>query len=274
MAKAKQIWRSALALTLIGLSGCQLFQFHPKATDLSLAVNDHDHVVALVREQMDLYLSEEGRAYFLNQILVALESGTRDRFKGKDPETYTWWKVRVNPYEWHQAEVVLPMEEGVETYRQLEFVDVPYLSKATMNLRSKPSTEGEALSQISKGEVFNVLAITSDLPWFVVEQQGIVKGYMHKDYARSHVEDWTILSTPPNPLLSKQLASKRSAATSSTFNNNDQPHYGVVGNYTCRMFSYELSNDGDFTTGSLRACRKQRKIWYIDSSLQFQPLQS
>ncbi len=264
MAKVKQFRRSALAVTLIGLAGCQLTQFRTQVAVSPLAANEHADVVALVRDQMDLYLSYQGREYFLNQILVALESGTRDKFKGKDPKTYAWWKVHVNPYEWHHADVALPKEEGVETYRQFEFVDVAYRSKATVNLRSNPSIEGDELSQISKGEVFNVLAITADLPWFLVEQQGVVKGYMHKDYAQSNMDEWDILSTPPNPLLT----------TSSVLTKRAPESYELNGRYTCRMLSYELSKDGNFTTGSLRACRKQRKVWYIDLPLQANSQQS
>ncbi len=262
MAKVKLIGSSALALALSSLSGCQLFQLHSEVTVSSHVVNDNVDVIALVREQMDMYLGYQGREYFLNQILVALESGTRDRFKGKDPDTYAWWKIHVQPIQWHQAELTLAMEEGVEVYQELEFVDVPYLSKTTMNLRSKPTREGKELSQIHKGEVFNVLAIATDLPWFVVEQKGVIKGYMHKDYARSNAGERDILSTPANPLLDTL-----SAAISPSIK-SDQPRYDLVGRYTCRMLNYELSKDGDFTTGSLRACRKQRKVWYIDSSLQ------
>ncbi len=261
MAKAKQLGRSALALTLFSLSGCQLSQSHTEVTVSPLIANSHAHVIALVREQMDMYLSYEGREYFLNQVLVALESDTRDRFKGKDPETYAWWKIHVQPNEWHQATVALPMEEGVESYQQLTFMDVPYRSKTTVNLRAKPGLEGEPLGELGKGEVFNALAITEDSPWFLVEQKGVIKGYMHKDYARSNVGERDILSTPPNLLITP-----RSAETSSGVKKNVRSHYALSGRYTCRMLSYELSKDGDFTTGSLRACRKKRKVWYIDSS--------
>ncbi len=258
MAQAKPLECSALALALLSLSGCQLLQFiAPETTVSPLVANDHTHVVTLVRDHMDRYLSYEGREYFLNQMLVALESDTRDRFKGKDPDTYAWWKIHVQPSQWHQAEVTLPMEEGIEAYSQLTFVDVPYLSKTTMSLRSKPSSEARPLNQLKKGEVFNVLAITADLPWFLVEQKGVIKGYLHKDYARSNVGERDILSTPPNPLL----------VTSSSINEKAQNQYDINGRYSCRMLSYELSKDGDYTTGSLRACRKQRKVWYIDSSI-------
>ncbi len=255
MAKAKQLGRSALALTLISLSGCQLFQSRTESTITPMVASNHAHIVSMVREQMDMYLGYEGRKYFLNQMLVALESETRDRFKGKDPDTYAWWKIRVQPNEWHQYEVARPKEEGVEGYSKLEFIDVPYRSKTTIQVRSKPSLGGEALSSISKGEIVNVLAITADLPWFLVEQKGVIKGYIEKDYVRSNVGERDILATPPNPLLS----------TSATLNEQYENSYDLVGRYTCRMLSYELSKDGEFTTGSLRACRKQRKIWYIDS---------
>ncbi|MDW3049093.1 SH3 domain-containing protein, partial [Vibrio sp. Vb1554] len=39
----------------------------------------------------------------------------------------------------------------------------------------------------------------------------------------------------------------------------------LLGSFTCRALSYELTKDGDVTTGSLRACRKKRKVWYIDT---------
>lgn len=255
MTKAKLLGCSALIFTLISLSGCQLLRSHTHASVSPLVARDHAQAIAVVRDQMDLYLSDEGRGSFLNQMLVALESDTRDRFKGKDPDTYAWWKIRVQPNEWHQAKIVTPMVEGVEPYSELEFIDVPYRSKTTIHLRSKPSPEGEALSTISKGEVFNVLAIAADLPWFLVEQKGVLKGYIHKDYARSNVGERDILSTPPNSLIGQSTGLKES----------DHQHYDLTGRYTCRMLTYELSKDGDFTTGSLRACRKQRKLWYIDS---------
>lgn len=256
MAIAKQMGRSALAFTLISLSGCQMFQSRSETTIAPVLANDHAQIVALIRDQMDMYLSYEGRASFLNQMLVALESDTRDRFKGKDPDTYVWWNIQVQPNEWHQAEVVRPREEGVETYRQLEFIDVPYRSKAAIHLRSKPSVEGDVLSLISKGDVFNVIAQTSDVPWFVIEDKGVIKGYLHKDYARSNVGERDILSTPPSLLLNQSDVVKHSDGNS----------YNLTGSYTCRLLSYELSKDGEFSSGSFRACRKQRKIWYIDAS--------
>lgn len=255
MAKAKQFGCSALALTLISLSGCQLIQSQTSQSVPLVVANDHAQVVAVIRDQMDMYLSYEGREYFLNQMLVALESDNRNKFKGKDPETYAWWKIRVQPNQWHQAERILPMEEGIEIYHDLEFMGVPYRSKSTLHLRSKPGPEGNELSQITKGEVFNVVAKVADLPWYLVEQRGVIKGYLHKDYARSNVGERDILSTPPNPLL-----------VSPNFTDpNDEHHYELQGRYTCRVLSYELSKDGEFTTGALRACRKQRKVWYIDS---------
>lgn len=255
MAKAKQFGCSALALTLISLSGCQLFQSHTSRSVPLVVANDHAQVVAVIRDQMDMYLSYEGRASFLNQMLVALESDNRDKFKGKDPETYAWWKIRVQPNQWYQAEGIRPMEEGIEVYHDLAFIDVPYRSKSTLYLRSKPGPDGEELSQITKGEVFNVIAKVADLPWYLVEQRGVIKGYVHKDYARSNVGERDILSTPPNPLLDSPKSTDP----------NYQYYYELQGSYTCRVLSYELSKGGEFTTGALRACRKQRKVWYIDS---------
>jgi hypothetical protein len=253
MAIAKHMGRSALALTLISISGCQMLQSRSEVTIPPFVANDHAQIVALIRDQMDMYLSYEGRAYFLNQMLVALESDTRDRFKGKDPDTYVWWNIRVQPNESHHAEVLRPKEEGVETYSSLEFMDMPYRSKTTIHLRSKPSLEGEELGVISKGEVFNVIAQATDTPWFVVEKKGVIKGYIHKDYARSNVGELDILSTPPNSLVRQ----------SEVVISSDANSYNLTGSYTCRLLSYELSKEGEFTSGSFRACRKQRKIWYI-----------
>ncbi|ANQ20504.1 hypothetical protein BA893_01965 [Vibrio natriegens] len=255
MAKAKQFGCSALALTLISLSGCQLFQSQTTLIVPPTVANDQAQVIAVIRDQMDMYLSYEGRESFLKQMLVALESDNRDRFKGKDPETYAWWKIHVQPNELHQAEAVRPMEEGIEVYQGLEFMDVPYRSKSTLHLRSKPSSDGEELSSVSKGEVFNVVAKVSDLPWYLVEQRGVIKGYLHQDYARSNVGERDLLSTPPNPLL----------ASAKVADDNFEYRYELQGSYTCRVLSYELSKNGEFTTGALRACRKKRKVWYIDA---------
>jgi hypothetical protein len=88
----------------------------------------------------------------------------------------------------------------------------------------------------------------------LVEQKGLIRGYVHKDYARSNVVNRDILSIKPNPLLSDETSSV------------DKPKDNeLFGSYTCRDLSYELTKNGNITTGSLRACRKQRKIWYIDA---------
>ncbi|MGI9946768.1 SH3 domain-containing protein [Vibrio hyugaensis] len=252
---AKQFGRSTLVLAVLSSSGCQLLQFGSvEETASSVMRNDHAQSVMMINHQMDQYLSEDGRESFLNQMLVALESDNRDKFKGKDPGTYSWWKISVQPNQWKEAEVSRPIVEGVDTSNKLEFMDVSYRSKTTLNLRSKPSLSGEKLGELTKGEVFNAIAKVEGEPWLLVEQKSMIRGYVHKDYARSNVVNRDILSIKPNPLLG---GTSKSSDT--------QSEHGLFGNYTCRDLSYELTKNGNITTGSLRACRKQRKIWYIDA---------
>ncbi|MDF5688661.1 SH3 domain-containing protein, partial [Vibrio parahaemolyticus] len=106
MRLTKQFGRSAIVFTLVSLSGCQLFQSQTYVEVASpVVMNDHSQSVMVINDQMDRFLSNEGRESFLNQMLVALESDSRNKFKGKDPETYSWWKIRVQPSEKQQAEV-------------------------------------------------------------------------------------------------------------------------------------------------------------------------
>lgn len=251
---AKQLGRSTLALAVVSLSGCQLLQFgsHTEMTT-SVMAGDHTQCVLAINDQMDRYLSEDGRESFLNQMLVALESDSRDKFKGKDPDTFSWWKIRVKPNQWKEVGISRPIVEGVDTSNTLEFMDVSYRSKTTLNLRAKPSLKGEKLGELVKGEVFNALAKVEGEPWLLVEQQGMIRGYVHKDYARSNVVNRDILSIKPNPLLNSSSVP------------TEQGKNELVGSYTCRDLSYELSKNEQITTGSLRACRKERKIWYIDA---------
>ncbi|MEF1305320.1 SH3 domain-containing protein, partial [Vibrio owensii] len=124
---AKQFGRSALAIAVVSLSGCQLLQFGSQPhTVSSVMMDDHAESVMVINQQMDQYLSEDGRASFLNQMLVALESDNRNKFKGKDPDTYSWWKIRVQPNQWKEAEVSRPIVDGVDTSKTLEFMDVSY----------------------------------------------------------------------------------------------------------------------------------------------------
>lgn len=251
---AKQFGRSALAIAVVSLSGCQLLQFGSQPhTVSSVMMDDHAESVMVINQQMDQYLSEDGRASFLNQMLVALESDNRNKFKGKDPDTYSWWKIRVQPNQWKEAEVSRPIVDGVDTSKTLEFMDVSYRSKANLNLRSKPSLDGEKLGELNKDEEFNAIAKIKGEPWLLVEQKGIVRGYVHKDYARTNQVNHDILSIKPNPLLCGDEPAPVEPAESELF-----------GNYTCRDLSYELTKDGHITAGSLRACRKKRKVWYID----------
>lgn len=251
---AKQFGRSALAIAVVSLSGCQLLQFGSQPhTVSSVMMDDHAESVMVINQQMDQYLSEDGRASFLNQMLVALESDNRNKFKGKDPDTYSWWKIRVQPNQWKEAEVSRPIVDGVDTSKTLEFMDVSYRSKANLNLRSKPSLDGEKLGELNKDEEFNAIAKVEGEPWLLVEQKGMVRGYVHKDYARTNQVNHDILSIKPNPLLCGDEPAAVEPAESELF-----------GNYTCRDLSYELTKDGHITAGSLRACRKKRKVWYID----------
>ncbi|MDW1811421.1 SH3 domain-containing protein, partial [Vibrio sp. Vb2362] len=95
MRLTKQFGRSAIVFTLVSLSGCQLFQSQTYVEVASpVVMNDHSQSVMVINDQMDRFLSYEGRESFLNQMLVALESDSRNKFKGKDPETYSWWKIR------------------------------------------------------------------------------------------------------------------------------------------------------------------------------------
>ncbi|MGR5238042.1 SH3 domain-containing protein [Vibrio alfacsensis] len=228
-----------------------------------MTADSHTQSVQLINQQIDRYLNSEGRELFLNQMLVALESDNRNKFKGKDPDTYSWWKIRVQPNEWQEAEVFSPVAEEVDTTHMLEFMDVAYRSKATLNLRSKPSVEGGRLGTLEKGEVFNAVAKVANEPWLLVEQKGIIKGYVHRDYARSNMVNRSILSIQPNPLFSLPSGG-----------HDAYPMMALIGNYTCRLLSYELTKNDDITQGSFRACRKQRKVWYIDVPLSRAPSSS
>ncbi|MEF1324020.1 SH3 domain-containing protein, partial [Vibrio owensii] len=70
---------------------------------------------------------------------------------------------------------------------------------------------------------------------------------------RTNQVNHDILSIKPNPLLCGDEPAPVEPTESELF-----------GNYTCRDLSYELTKDGHITAGSLRACRKKRKVWYID----------
>ncbi|BCN23131.1 SH3 domain-containing protein [Vibrio alfacsensis] len=254
MVLAKQFGRFVLSLSLVSLPGCQLLQLVNKdETPSSVMMSDHEQSIRVINEQMAQYLSEDGRESFLNQMLVALESDNRDRFKGKDPETYSWWNILVQPNQWKEAEIKQATVKGVDTSYHFEFMDVPYRAKTTLHLLAHPDTNSLRVGELSKDEDFNAIAKVEGEPWLLVEQDGMVKGYIHQEYARSNVLDHDILSTKPNELLARSENARQITSKSELF-----------GRYTCRDLVYELTKDERVTTASLRACRKQRKIWYID----------
>lgn len=245
---------SALYLACLMLSGCQLLPSHSQVDAATpMAAKNHVQSVQLIDQQMDRYLNQDGRALFLSQVVVALESDSRTKFKGKDPETFSWWKIRVKPKQWKSAEITSPVDVGVDLAYSFEFMDVTYRSKTTLNFLTKPSLTAQALGTLSKDEAFNVIAKVEGEPWLLAEQNGVIKGYVHEEYARSYIVKRDILSIKPNPLL----ASGARSMDAQTVNE-------ISGRYTCRDLSYELTKDDDIATASFRACRKLRKIWYID----------
>ncbi|MGR5205758.1 MULTISPECIES: SH3 domain-containing protein [Vibrio] len=236
------------------LSGCQLLVPHSQVDAVTpMAAKNHVQSVQLIDQQMDRYLNQDGRELFLSQVMVALESDSRTKFKGKDPETFSWWKIRVKPKQWKSAEITSLVDVGVDISHSFEFMDVTYRSKTTLNFLAKPSLTAQVLGTLSKDEAFNVIAKVEGEPWLLAEQNGAIKGYVHEEYVRSHVVNRDILSIKPNPLL----ASSAKSMDAQTVNE-------IFGRYTCRDLSYELTKDDDIATASFRACRKQRKIWYID----------
>ncbi|MCV5804432.1 hypothetical protein OFN34_37110, partial [Escherichia coli] len=62
MRLTKQFGRSAIVFTLVSLSGCQLFQSQTYVEVASpVVMNDHSQSVMVINDQMDRFLSNEGR---------------------------------------------------------------------------------------------------------------------------------------------------------------------------------------------------------------------
>ncbi|MDF2153242.1 SH3 domain-containing protein [Vibrio sp. CAU 1672] len=252
-------WLVALFVPVgVSLSGCQMLSSQVQVAPVERPVTDSyaQHVLVL-NEQMDLYLSQSGREAFLKQILVALESETRPKWKGKDPDTYARWLITVQSAEIEHVEMTTLSNSDVAIAPELKLVDVPYRAKSAVKIHSAPNGGGQVIDTLERGEVFNVIAQTKAQPWLLVGQKGVVRGYVHRDYARANIEQRDIVSTPPH-------AMQVSAAPGLINEEFIRRHW--LGQHRCRQLSYQLSKDGDRTPGQFRACRKQRKIWYIDVS--------
>ncbi|NOH46489.1 SH3 domain-containing protein [Vibrio rotiferianus] len=268
MGLRKQLGHSMLVLSALLLAGCQMLHFQPKIQSDQISKEkaaSHSESVMIMTEQMDLYLSQQGRDYFLNQILEALESGSKSNWKGKDPSTYAWWKIHVQPVEYKSKSISKYTEEEVRGYQNLEFLGVSYRSKTVLNLRSEPGKHADKLGELQKGEVFNALAKVVGKPWLLVEQKGVIRGYVHRDYVRSNVVQRDILSTQPNPLLSVNYHTQANSEI-------DLPLKGFFGNYTCRFLNYELTKEGEQSSGAIKACRKDRKLWFIADPISSQDI--
>ncbi|CCO45306.1 conserved hypothetical protein [Vibrio nigripulchritudo SOn1] len=251
----------AVSLFAVGtlMSGCQLLSSQSKIEKVASNVKQsHAKSVTEISDHLDLYLSQSSRDQFLSQVTQALESDSSQPLTGRDRNTYARWSIQAEVQDWQAIEVKRPTEEGVETESDLVFMDIPYRSKTKLNLRAQPGTHGEKLGLLSKGEVFNAMAQVLDEPWYLVEQKGIIRGYVHKDYVKSNVSKRSILATQPNPLL-YPYHEKESEAVANV------PVEGVLGIYICRNLVYELAKNEDVTEGGFKACRKQRNVWYIET---------
>ncbi|MGF1688230.1 SH3 domain-containing protein [Photobacterium japonica] len=256
----KRIGLLGVALSGFVLAGCQttpIAQVEPEAGALR---DTHAHTVTVLSDELDLYLSQSSRNVFLKQMLDALESEKGSEWQGRDPRTYAKWIIRVQPLQWQTVEVKHPSVELVNMAHDLQFVDIPYHSNANLNIRSEPGLNGKILGVLQKGEVFNAMAKVMKEPWLLVEQKGLIKGYVHSDYAQSNVITRDILSTQPNSLVSTLLPESQMLDASS-----DMPEKGLHGEFTCRYLDYQLRNDNDDTAGTLKACRKQQNVWYIEA---------
>ncbi|GHA45927.1 SH3 domain-containing protein [Photobacterium aphoticum] len=256
----KRIGLMGVVLSGLVLSGCQTMPQAQVEREAETLQETHAHSVTVLSDQLDFYLSQRSRDVFLEQMLDALESEKGSEWQGRDPRTYAKWIIRVQPQEWRTVEVKHPSAEAVNIQHDLQFVDIPYHSNANLNIRSEPGLKGDILGVLQKGEVFHAMARVTDTPWLLVEQRGMIKGYVHSDYAQSNVISRDILSTQPNSLVSSLLPSKALIEAASTL-----PEKDVDGVFTCRYLDYQLRNDNDDTSGTLKACRKQHKVWYIDT---------
>ncbi|WP_237324106.1 SH3 domain-containing protein [Vibrio penaeicida] len=257
--KGKVIRGVLVASVGLLMSGCQLLSSQSKIEKVSREVKQsHAQNVAEISDHLDLYLSQTSRERFLKQVTSALESPSETPFVGKDKHTYASWTIKAKEQDWQAIEVKRPTEIGVVTDADLVFMDIPYRSNTKLNLRGEPGTHGEKLGVLSKGEVFNSMAQVLEEPWYLVEQKGVIRGYVHKDYVTTNVRSRSIIATQPNPLLYPYHDKQSEHKT-------DVPIEGVLGIYICRNLNYEIRKNEDVLEGSFKACRKQKNVWYIET---------
>ncbi|KOO07885.1 SH3 domain-containing protein [Vibrio hepatarius] len=255
-----QFKSGALLLTCLALSGCQLIQTGSKFENLSNEIMlSHANKVQRISDDIDLFFSQTERERLLNQLTKGLENEQSMRLSGIDKHTSARWQIELQPTEWLAIEIQRQATATVDEQQDFEFMDVPYRANTTLNIRHQPSLQGNKIGVLEKGDVFNVIAKVSEQPWYLVTQNGVIKGYVHKDYVSSNIIYRDVLSTQPNPLTTPNYVAQPQQSSLQPKVNKK-----ITGIFICRQFSYQFFKQANNQSGMYTACRKQKNIWYIE----------
>ena len=254
-----QFKSQALLLSCFTLSGCQLLQGSKIEAISNEVMLSHARKVQRISDDIDLFFSQQERDKMLKQLVQGLENQNSTRLKGKDRQTAARWVIELEPTEWLAIDVQRQSVAQVDEQQDFEFMDVPYRATTTLNIRHRPSASGAKLGALSRGDVFNVIAKVSEKPWYLVTQNGVIKGYVHSNYVASNISYRDLLSTQPNPLTTPKYLIQPDAGA-----NRQKVNKKITGIFTCRQFQYFFSKLGSTQQGVYTACRKQKETWYIE----------
>lgn len=248
-----------LLLACFALSGCQMLQTGSDIESISNEVMlSHARKVQRISDDIDLFFSQQERDTLLKQLVKGLENENSHRLSGQDRQTSSRWEIELEPTEWLAIDVQRQATAKVDELQDFEFMDVPYRATTTLNIRHQPSVTGTKIGSLSRGDVFNVIAKVSEKPWYLVSQNGVIRGYVHSNYVASNISYRDLLSTQPNPLTTPKYLNYKAPSGS------QQVDKKITGIFTCRQFRYLFSKQGLTQQGVYTACRKQKETWYIE----------
>nr|WP_086941205.1 SH3 domain-containing protein [Thaumasiovibrio occultus] len=238
----------------VALSGCQVVGNSVDVEDVAQSRRyEHSASVTQFSDHLDQFFTQSVRDNVLDSVIRLLESSGSSVSQGQDRQTGAAWFLNVGETEWQAIEVKRPTIETVSAEYDYIFRDIPYRATTQVNLRSGPGTEYARLRQLRRGEVFTVMAQVFASDWYLIEQAGIVQGYVHSDYATANVTSRDLLNARPNPLVLDGVVAP------------ELPVYGYLGLLTCRSLSYRFNNESLLQEGGFVACQKQPGVWYIDA---------
>lgn len=153
--------------------------------------------------------------------------------------------------QWKASELKRHVPRVINTDLPLLLDGQYYHISKTINVRAHPKPNAPKINLIRPGDTVVALAEHMDSPWLLIENQGVVMGYVYKP-----------LLGKPNvdpPLLDANVP-----AALTVLANTQNEEKQVLLMYPCRDISYAIQSSWINKSGEFTACQSRSGMWFVE----------